>query len=127
MDDVMRRERDPVLITDAERSQEDQLRTRETRYVVMMSVRVICLVAGAILVSARPPLLWLWLSLCAVGMIIIPWVAVVLANDRLPKERHRWHRHRQPRATPSALGQAEHRGRVLEVDGGPPDAGDARG
>lgn len=55
----------------------------------MMSVRLLCVVAAVILVSLQPPLLWLWLSLCAAGMILLPWIAVVLANDRLPKERHR--------------------------------------
>jgi hypothetical protein len=94
MGGVKRRTGRPVLITNAERSQEEQLRTRQTRYIAMMSVRVGCLIAGAVLVSVRPPLLWLWLSLCAVGMAVIPWVAVVLANAQLPKEKHRWRRHR---------------------------------
>lgn len=94
MEGVKRRAGRPVLITNAERSQEDQLRTRQTRYIAMMSIRVVCLILAAILVSTRPPLLWLWLGLCAAGMTVIPWVAVVLANDRLPKEQHRWRRHR---------------------------------
>ena len=83
----------PVLITDAQRSQEEQRRIRERRYVVMMAVRAICLIAGAVLVSTRPPLLWLWLILCAIGMTVIPYVAVVLANERLrPKKRSRGRR-----------------------------------
>lgn len=94
MGGVKRRADRPVLITSAERSQEDQLRTRQTRYIAMMSIRVVCLLAAAVVISTQPPLLWLWLSLCAAGMIVIPWVAVVLANDRLPKEQHRWRRHR---------------------------------
>lgn len=100
---MIRRGHRPVLITEAERSQEDQLRTRQNRYIAMMSIRVVCLLTGAILVGVQAPLLWLWLALCAAGMIVIPWVAVVLANDRLPKERHRWRRHRpaSPRALPS--------------------------
>lgn len=105
----MRRRRDrPVLITTAERSQEDQLRTREVRYITMMSIRVVCLIAGAVVVSIQPPLLWLWLGLCVVGMTVIPWAAVVLANDRLPKERHRWRRHRPDRGGPSGLPPAAH-------------------
>jgi hypothetical protein len=100
---VKRRAGRPVLITTAERSQEDQLRTRQVRYLAMMSIRVVCLLAAAILFTTQPPLLWLWLSLCAAGMIVIPWVAVVLANDRLPKERHRWRRHRPGRAGPGGL------------------------
>jgi hypothetical protein len=79
----------PILITDAQRSQEEQLRSRELRYLAMMSVRVACLVLAAALVSVEAPLLWLWLPLCAAGMIIVPWLAVLLANDRPPKDRHR--------------------------------------
>jgi hypothetical protein len=79
----------PILITDAERSQDEQLRKRQIRYVLMMSVRAACLVIGAMLVGAKAPLLWLWLPLCAVGMVLIPWLAVLLANDRPPKDRHR--------------------------------------
>jgi Protein of unknown function (DUF3099) len=72
----------PVVITDAARSQGEQLRSREIRYVTMMSLRVTCLIIGAILISVRPPLLPLWLVLCAVGMVLLPWMAVLVANDR---------------------------------------------
>ena len=75
----------PVLITDAARSQGDQLRSREIRYVTMMGLRVSCLILGAILISAKPPLLPLWLILCAAGMVFLPWAAVLIANDRPPK------------------------------------------
>jgi Protein of unknown function (DUF3099) len=75
----------PVLITDAARSLDDQLRTRQIRYVTMMGVRAACLVLGAVLVSLKPPLLPLWLILCAAGMVLLPWAAVILANDRAPK------------------------------------------
>ncbi|GIJ28902.1 hypothetical protein Vqi01_40640 [Micromonospora qiuiae] len=79
----------PILITDAARSQDDQLTTRQRRYVMMMAVRVACVIVGAILVGAKAPLLWLWLPLVALGMVIVPWLAVMLANDRPPKEQHR--------------------------------------
>lgn len=79
----------PTLITNAARSQEDQLRTREFRYVVLMTFRVLCLVAAAVVAAAQPPLWWLWLALCAAGMAFLPWIAVVLANGPLPKEKHR--------------------------------------
>ncbi len=100
---VKRRQPPAVLITDAPRSQDEELRIRQTRYVLMMSVRVVAVVAAAVLVTLKPPLLWLWLALCAIGMVVVPWVAVVLANDRLPKERHRWRRHRRSEAEPVAL------------------------
>jgi hypothetical protein len=77
----------PVLITDAARSQGDQLRSREVRYVIMMGLRVSCLILGAILISVKPPLLPLWLILCAAGMVFLPWAAVLIANDRPPRTR----------------------------------------
>jgi hypothetical protein len=76
-----------VLITDAARSQSDQLRSREVRYVTMMGLRVMCLIAGAIVISVRPPLLPVWLVLCAAGMVFLPWAAVLIANDRPPKSK----------------------------------------
>ncbi|WP_127506661.1 DUF3099 domain-containing protein [Actinoplanes solisilvae] len=71
-----------VLITDAARSQDEQFRSRQIRYVSMMGLRAACLVAGAVLISIRPPLLPLWLILCAAGMVFLPWAAVLIANDR---------------------------------------------
>lgn len=72
----------PVLITDAARSQDDQFRSRQIRYVTMMGVRAACVILGAVLVSVHPPLLALWLVLCAAGMVFLPWAAVLIANDR---------------------------------------------
>jgi hypothetical protein len=77
----------PVVITDAARSQGEQLRSREIRYVTMMGLRVTCLIIGAILISVRPPLLPLWLVLCAAGMVLLPWMAVLIANDRPAKTK----------------------------------------
>jgi hypothetical protein len=75
------------LITNAARSQDDQLRSRQIRYVTMMSVRAGCLILGAVLISANVPLLPLWLALCALGMVLLPWMAVLIANDRPPKTK----------------------------------------
>ncbi|WP_211192519.1 DUF3099 domain-containing protein [Actinoplanes sp. TBRC 11911] len=77
----------PVLITNAARSQEAQFRSRQIRYVTMMSIRAACLVLGAVLVSVHPPLLWLWLVLCVAGMVLLPWMAVLIANDRPAKTK----------------------------------------
>jgi hypothetical protein len=77
----------PVLITDAPESPERELRRREIRYVIMMSIRALCLVAGAILVSTKPPLWGFWLVLTVVAMVVLPWLAVLLANDRPAKSR----------------------------------------
>lgn len=77
----------PVIITDAARSPSDQLRSRQVRYVSMMAGRAVCLIIGAILISVRPPLLPLWLVLCAAGMVFLPWAAVLIANDRPAKTK----------------------------------------
>ncbi|MEU8813874.1 DUF3099 domain-containing protein [Actinoplanes sp. NPDC048796] len=77
----------PVLITDAAPSPDEQYRSRQVRYVSMMTVRALCLIVGAILVSIRPPLLGLWLVLCAAGMVFLPWAAVLIANDRPAKTK----------------------------------------
>jgi hypothetical protein len=117
---VKRQAYQPILITDASRSQDDQLRGRQRRYIVMMSIRALCVVAGAILVSTKAPLLWLWLPLCAVGMVLIPWLAVLLANDRPPKEQHRFgarmRRSHLADTPPRALTAQERPHRVIDVE-----------
>jgi hypothetical protein len=109
----------PILITDAARSQDDQLRSREVRYILMMSIRAVCLVVGAVLVAADAPLLWLWLPLCGLGMVLIPWLAVLLANDRPPKAEHRLftRRHaRQPEPLPRSLPAEAGPHRVIDAE-----------
>ena len=91
----------PILITDARPSRDDQLRSRQVRYLVMMSIRVACLLIGAILLGLEAPLLWLWLPICVVGMVLFPWLAVLIANDRPVKDEHRLSRFTR-RAAPDA-------------------------
>jgi arginine exporter protein ArgO len=80
MDAIVKKQ--PILITDAARSQNEQFRSRQIRYVTMMGLRAACLIAGAVLISVRPPWLGVWLVLCALGMVFLPWAAVLIANDR---------------------------------------------
>jgi hypothetical protein len=87
-----------VVITDAEQSQDDQLRSRQIRYLIMMSVRALCLILAAVLVSVKPPLLPLWLIMCVIAMVLLPWLAVILANDRPPKEQYRLSHRLHPHA-----------------------------
>jgi hypothetical protein len=102
----------PHLITDAEQSPEQELRGREIRYVLMMGIRALCVIVAAVLVMTDAPLLPLWLTLCIAGAVILPWTAVLLANDRAPKPEHRIVNklHRPPDAPPApALPQQQHR------------------
>ncbi|MGH8792046.1 MAG: DUF3099 domain-containing protein [Stackebrandtia sp.] len=108
----------PELITDAELSPQQQLRIRQVRYGVMMGVRALLLIVATVLVMVEVPLLWLWLIFCAAGMVILPWTAVLVANDRLPKESHRLRRRlpfrKKRRPQQPALTARE--SRIVDVD-----------
>src|SRR5690242_10719957 len=92
MSDPQPRAADPVLITDAEMSYEDELKARKNRYKIMMGMRIPCM----ILAAAFYQIPWL-----AVGLLVLsiplPWVAVLVANDRLPKKAEKTHRYRPDR------------------------------
>jgi DUF3099 family protein len=77
----------PDLITDAARSPEQQFRSRQIRYGVMMGLRVLCLIVGAVVTSLQVPYLPLWWGLCLLGMVMLPWMAVLIANDRPAKTK----------------------------------------
>ena len=100
----MRRRSKAELITDAPRSPEEELRAREIRYVIMMLLRAVCVIVGAVLVMVRPPLLGLWLVICVLGAVLLPWAAVLLANDKAPRSearlRNKLHRQREPEPEP---------------------------
>jgi hypothetical protein len=75
---------DPVLITDAARSYEEEFRTRRRRYTIMMAMRLPCMVLAAVFYQTP----WLAVSLLVIS-IPLPWMAVLIANDRLvPKREH---------------------------------------
>ena len=107
----MRRRPKAQLITDAPQNPEDELRAREIRYVIMMLLRAACVIVGAVLVMVRPPLLALWLVICVVGAVVLPWAAVLLANDKAPradaKFRNKLLHQRPPEPEPRALTETE--------------------
>jgi len=105
----------PQLITDARMSQEEELKRRERRYILMMGLRAACVIIAVVLVLARVPLLGLWLPLCGLGMVLLPWLAVILANDRPPKDEHRMRRYRSNTAPANAL-PAQPSGKTIDVE-----------
>lgn len=120
----MKRQADrPALITDAAESPEVELRRRERRYIAMMLLRAGCLILGSVLAMLQVPLLWLWLPLCGAGMVLLPWLAVILANDRPPKDEHRFKRYRHQTVPANAL-PAQPAGPVYEgtIDDAPTPA-----
>lgn len=78
--------RAPVtVITEAPESLPQQLRRRQLRYGIMMASRVACLLAAVAVVGLGVPWAPFWVVLCLVGMVTLPWMAVLIANDRPPR------------------------------------------
>jgi hypothetical protein len=75
------RDDEPVLITEAEPSLDDQLSARRKKYLIMMCTRIVCLIAAA--AFYRNPVL---LAIFVAGAVALPWMAVLIANDRPPKK-----------------------------------------
>lgn len=72
---------DPVLITEAEQSYEEQYAERKRKYIIMMSLRFPCLVLAGVFHNT-----W-WLALALIVLSIpLPWIAVLIANER-PKRK----------------------------------------
>ncbi|MBM7463129.1 DUF3099 domain-containing protein [Microbacterium dextranolyticum] len=65
--------------TSLPRAPHDDAHTRMTKYFTMMSVRVVCFV---LMVAVQPYSWYTWLF--AVGAIVLPYLAVVIANVAAP-------------------------------------------
>jgi hypothetical protein len=73
----------PVLITQAAPPYEEEHRQRVRKYIILMSCRVPALIFAAVAYN-----LWHngWISLLIVAASIpLPWMAVLIANDRPPR------------------------------------------
>lgn len=71
-----------TLITEAEPSYDEQFRARRKRYLLMMSMRVPCLILATVLYHTP------WLALLIIAISIpLPWMAVLIANDRPARKR----------------------------------------
>jgi hypothetical protein len=79
---------EPVLITEAQPSLDEQFRSRRRKYAVMMAIRAVCLVLAAVFYKIP----WL-MGILAVGALVLPWMAVLIANDRPPKKARKVNRY----------------------------------
>lgn len=79
---------EPVLITEAEPSLGDQLKARQRKYMIMMSTRLLCLVLAAVFYRT-----WWLLAIFVTGAVVLPWAAVLIANDRPPKKAEKVNRY----------------------------------
>ncbi|RKT82358.1 Protein of unknown function [Saccharopolyspora antimicrobica] len=97
------RDDSPVLITEAQPSLDDQQALRRRKYAIMMASRVPCLVLAAVVFQVWQ--LW-WLSLIILAISIpLPWMAVLIANDRPARKSEKVNRFRHSR---HALESREH-------------------
>ena len=92
MTDPQRPAAEPVLITDAELSYEEALAVRKHRYKIMMGMRIPLMILAAVCYQIP----WLAVALLVLS-IPLPWVAVLIANDRLPKKIEDPNRYRTDR------------------------------
>jgi Flp pilus assembly protein TadB len=73
---------EPVLITEAQPSLAELHAARKKRYAITMGVRAVCVVLAAVFYQ----IVWLMLVFAVLGTVL-PWIAVVMANDGPPKKR----------------------------------------
>ncbi|QUQ71960.1 hypothetical protein JJ691_97470 [Kutzneria sp. CA-103260] len=88
----------PVLITEAAPSYQEQAKARKRKYMIMMSLRVPCLILACVFIHV-----W-WLALLFLVLSIpLPWVAVLIANDRPPRKQEEINRYNAEKAARRAL------------------------
>ena len=101
---------EPVLITEAEPSQADQHAARKKRYAITMAIRALSLVLAALTYQYS---LWLMAVFAVLGTVL-PWIAVVMANDRPPKKKLDVNRYRPP-APDRILESGSSKARVIDM------------
>jgi hypothetical protein len=72
-----------VLITTAPESPDDEYDRRRKKYAIMMSLRALAVIAAA---STYRVSIWLAMAFIVAGTVL-PWCAVIIANDRPAKKR----------------------------------------
>ncbi|MGF7235091.1 MAG: DUF3099 domain-containing protein [Frankia sp.] len=96
-----RRPDEPVLITSAATSRPAEIRSRERRYIISMLFRAVCFLLAVIVFRG-------WLRWAAVAFaLIIPWIAVVLANGGPPRRVERRAGYQDPAKMPDPTGRLE--------------------
>ncbi|WP_222195257.1 DUF3099 domain-containing protein [Modestobacter italicus] len=101
---------EPLLITEAEPSRVDQHAARKKRYAITMLIRGVSLVLAALTYQYS---IWLMAVFAVLGTVL-PWVAVVMANDRPPKKKIDPNRYRPP-APDRILESGSSRARVIDM------------
>ncbi|MDT4914661.1 MAG: hypothetical protein QOC66_3789 [Pseudonocardiales bacterium] len=98
----------PVLITTAAESSQREYDQRRKKYAVMMGLRALCVIAAATTYRVS---LWLALTFIVAGMVL-PWCAVIIANDGPAKKKRERVTYRGDLRTERALPPGEDSGTV---------------
>lgn len=98
----MRRRERPVLVTGAPMSREEEFNARRKRYLLTMAARIVLLVAAALIAPYSVA------AAVAVGALsaILPWLAVIAANDGPPKNSRKYRSMHGQRGGERALGRS---------------------
>jgi hypothetical protein len=87
---------DPVLITEAAPSYDEEFAARKKRYSLIMACRIPCLIlAGVFGIGFNLPIVAVIFIVLSVPL---PWVAVLIANDRLPQKAGKVSRYKKERS-----------------------------
>jgi len=103
------RDGEPVLITEAQPSLDDQFHARRKKYAIMMSTRAVCLVFAAVFYRT-----WWLMAIFVVGGVVLPWMAVLIANDRPPRKARKVNRYAGRPDRGRAIEAPQGEGRVIE-------------
>jgi hypothetical protein len=82
------RSQQPILITEAPVNTDDEFDRRRKRYLIMMTIRAACIIGAATTFQVSG---WLAAGFVAAALVL-PWSAVLIANDRPPKQELRFRR-----------------------------------
>jgi len=83
----------PILITEAQVSYDEEFAARKRRYSLIMACRIPCLVLAGI---AGIAFQWPWVAVAFIVLSVpLPWVAVLIANDRPAKKAEKANRYRR--------------------------------
>lgn len=105
-----------VLITEARTSVEEQHRARVRKYLLIMSVRLPALILAALAYTVwENP--WISMGIIAIS-IPLPWMAVLIANDRPPRTADEPSRYGWSAVDSSALETRSHPVVDLDDDSG---------
>ena len=99
----------PILITEAQVSYDEEFAARKKRYSLIMAFRIPCLVlAGVFGIGFN----WPWVAVAFIVLSVpLPWVAVLIANDRPAKKAEKKNRYRAGSTEIGAVPEA----RIIEA------------